>query len=109
MAIQSAWLLCRRLARERDALLAGADQGAVARAYARDWQRNFAGRVRVAAVLGHLAMRPHRARALLPLLRAAPGLLTVAARFGGKTRALDRRAASAAARTMVASAPRLGG
>jgi len=91
MAMQSSWLLCRRLARERDALLGGASQAAVARAYARDWRRHFTSRVRWAAVLAHLAMRPDHARPLLPLLRAAPSVLTLAARLGGKVRALDTK------------------
>ena len=114
MAMQSSWLLCRRLARERAALLGGASQAAVARAYARDWRAHFAARMRWAAVLAHLAMRPHRARPLLPLLRAAPRLLTVAARLGGKVTPLDELEAQpgrglARARTMVAATvPRLG-
>jgi 2-polyprenyl-6-methoxyphenol hydroxylase-like FAD-dependent oxidoreductase len=112
MAIQSSWLLCTRLARERDALLGGAAQAAVARAYARNWRRNFSARVRFAAVLAHLAMRPDRARALLPLLRAAPSVLTIAARLGGKVRPLRGRGGAASiapAHTMVAAtAPRLG-
>jgi hypothetical protein len=57
-------------------------------------------------------MRPHRARALLPLLRAAPSVLTIAARLGGKVRPLRARGGAAAiepAHTMVAAtAPRLG-
>ena len=112
MAMQSAWLLCRRLARERDALLRGASQAAVAREYEREWRRHFAARVRWAAVLAHLAMRPDRARPLLPLLRLGPGLLTVAARLGGKVKALDElatRPGRERARTMVAATvPRLG-
>ena len=114
MAMQSAWLLCARLVRERDALLNGASQAAVARAYARDWRRHFSARMRFAAVLAQLAMRPDLARPLLPLLRAAPGLLTIAARLGGKVQALDAREIELgseldSARTMVAATvPRLG-
>jgi len=114
MAMQSAWLLCERLARERDALLGGAAQETVAREYARDWRRHFAARVQWAAALAHLAMRPNLARPLLPLLRAAPSLLTVAARLGGKVRPLDARrlrlgSRLVGARTMVAATvPRLG-
>jgi hypothetical protein len=114
MAIQSSWLLCERLANERNALLGGAAQTAVALAYARDWRRNFTARVRWAAVLAQLAMRPGRARALLPLLRAAPRLLTIAARLGGKVRPLEEHATRprgnrARTHTMVsATAPRLG-
>ncbi|HEY3516173.1 MAG TPA: NAD(P)/FAD-dependent oxidoreductase [Gammaproteobacteria bacterium] len=108
MAMQSSWLLCGRLTRERDALLGGAPQAAVARAYARDWRRHFAARVRSAAVLAHLAMRPDRARPLLPLLRAAPSILTILARLGGKVRSLDARKIErgpelVSARTMVAT------
>lgn len=112
MAMQSSWLLCRRLARERDALLGGAAQSAVARAYARDWRRSFAVRVRSAAVLAHLAMRPQYFRVLLPLLRAAPSLMTVAARLGGKVTPFDESTTQpdlGRARTMVAATvPRLG-
>jgi 2-polyprenyl-6-methoxyphenol hydroxylase-like FAD-dependent oxidoreductase len=114
MALQSSWLLCGRLARERAALLGGAPQAAVARAYARDWRRHFAARVRFAAVLAHVAMHPHRARPLLPLLRAAPSILTLLARLGGKVRSLDTRMIEsrddgASTRTMVAATvPRLG-
>ncbi len=114
MAMQSSWLLCERLVRERDAVLGGASLEAVGRNYARDWRRHFAARVRFAAVLAHLAMRPDLARPLLPLLRAAPGLLTIAARLGGKVRPLDARRLDAGndvvrARTMVAATvPRLG-
>ena len=114
MAMQSSWLLCRRLTREREALLGGAPRAAIARAYTRDWRRNFAARVRWAAVFAHLAMRPSQARALLPLLRAAPSLLTIAARLGGKVKPFDQHGARpgsdvAGTRTMVAAtAPRLG-
>ena len=55
---------------------------------------------------------PPAARALLPLLRAAPSVLTIAARLGGKVRPLRARGGAAAiapAHTMVAAtAPRLG-
>ena len=114
MAIQSSWLLCERLVRERDALLSGAE-GAVAHAYARDWRRSFAARVRFAAVLAHLAMRPREFGALLPLLRAAPSLLTLSARLGGKVRPLDEPETAlprngSLRRTMEAvTTPRLGG
>jgi hypothetical protein len=70
--------------------------------------------VRWAAVFAQVAMRPDRARPLLPLLRTAPSLLTIAARLGGKVRSLDARKHElgpelARARTMVvATVPRLG-
>ena len=111
MAIQSAWLLCGLLTRERDAVLCGAGEASVARSYAREWRRHFAARVRFAAVLAHLAMHPKQARPLLPLLRAAPGLLTLAARLGGKAQPLGAPGTHPArSHTMVAAtAPRLGG
>jgi menaquinone-9 beta-reductase len=114
MAMQSSWLLCERLARERDAVLGGASHEAVAREYARDWRRQFAIRVHWAAALAHLAMRPDLACPLLPLLRAVPSVLTIAARLGGKVRPLDTRQLRlgpplVGARTMVAATvPRLG-
>jgi hypothetical protein len=109
MAMQSSWLLCRHLVHERHDLLGGAAQQVVARAYARDWRRSFAARVRWAAVLAQIAMRPQQARVLLPLLRAAPGLLTVAALLGGKVRAFSGQPGCERARTMVAATvPRLG-
>jgi 2-polyprenyl-6-methoxyphenol hydroxylase-like FAD-dependent oxidoreductase len=85
MAIQGAFLLCARLIDRRAELLAGAPQHEVARGYARDWRRAFGARMRWAALLAALAMRP-RARALLPLLRRYPALMTAAAVVGGKVR-----------------------
>jgi flavin-dependent dehydrogenase len=53
-------------------------------AYARSWQRRFAGRIRASRIAVALAMRPVLAPALLPALRRWPALLTLAARVGGK-------------------------
>jgi len=85
MAMQGAFLLCSRLEERRDELLGGAPQNEIARRYARDWRRAFGARLRCAALFATLAMRP-RARALLPLLRRWPGLLTASAIVGGKVR-----------------------
>jgi len=85
MAMQGAFLLCERLELERDALLSGARQDGTARLYERDWRRTFAARIRWAALFAGLAMRP-AARALLPALKAWPGLLTAGAIVGGKVR-----------------------
>ncbi|HEX7061169.1 MAG TPA: FAD-dependent oxidoreductase [Woeseiaceae bacterium] len=98
MALQSAWLLCGRLNEHRDRLLRGADLAPVGRDYARQWRRHFAGRVRWAAVLAHLAMRPAAARGLLPILRRRPDMLTLCARLGGKVRSLADPPALAALR-----------
>ena len=93
MAMQSAWLLADHLLRHDDALRAGQADAAraaveqVARDYAEQWRRAFAGRIRLAAVCAHLAMRPAMGGALLaPLLRGWPGALTKAAHLAGKTR-----------------------
>lgn len=87
MAIQSAALLCRRLDENRAQALRGA-HAAIGRRYARDWRRQFAARIRWAALLSQLAMRPSAAAGFLPVLRRWPGLLTAAARLGGKVRPL---------------------
>lgn len=89
MALQGSWLLCRHLIDAGAQLLEGESQAAVARRYERDWRRQFAGRVRWAALFAQLAMRPDAAHALLPLLRRRPDLLTLGARLGGKARSLN--------------------
>jgi 2-polyprenyl-6-methoxyphenol hydroxylase-like FAD-dependent oxidoreductase len=86
MAIQGAFLLCARLEQRRDELLSGARQDGIARLYERDWRRAFVVRIRWAALFASLAMRP-AARALLPVLKAWPALLTAGAIVGGKARA----------------------
>ncbi len=85
MAIQSAALLCRQLGAHRADALRG-DHAPIAKAYARAWRRQFRSRIRFAALLAQLAMRPGRAAWLLPVLRRWPTLLTAAARVGGKVR-----------------------
>jgi flavin-dependent dehydrogenase len=90
MAIQSAWLLCDRLlaqpTRPSTPDVSPEQIAGVGRDYARRWRRQFAPRIRLAAVCAHLAMRPQAAGALLPLLQRSPGLLTLCARAAGKVR-----------------------
>ena len=86
MAMQSAWLLCERLIRQRDAPLCGDAGRALRREYAIAWRRNFAPRIRLAAWLSWLAMRPALGVGLSPLLRTWPTLLTQVARLSGKVR-----------------------
>jgi menaquinone-9 beta-reductase len=86
MAIQSAWLLCERLIAQGDRARASHAQRAIARDYAAAWRRSFTTRIRAAALFAHLAMRPHAARVLLPLLRRHPSIVTVGARLSGKVR-----------------------
>jgi flavin-dependent dehydrogenase len=72
MAIQSSGLLTRML-------IAGRGE-----AYADEWQRHFAPRIRAAALFAHLAMSGAGRLAGLAVLRAAPGLLDLGARVSGK-------------------------
>ena len=85
MAMQGAFLLCRRLEEHRDALLSGGGEHGAARLYGRDWRGAFGTRTRWAALFAALAMRP-ASRALLPVLKACPALLTAGAVVGGKVR-----------------------
>lgn len=89
MAMQSAWLLCGFLTRHRSRLLTHGPQHQIHRAYAAAWRRNFALRIRLAAVFAHLAMRPKWSAGLLPLLQRHPGLLTWSARWSGKISSPD--------------------
>ncbi len=86
MALQSAALLCSKLLSQRGpaAVPDAAEQAELQRTYAASWRRQFAPRLRLAAVFAHLAMRPRSAAALMQLLRVWPGLLTQGARWGGK-------------------------
>ena len=89
MAIQSAWLLCEQLllpGRKRSGESQTAWLRGAGERYAAEWQRQFAPRLRLAAVFAHLAMRPALASPLLALLSRWPALLTQAARWGGKAR-----------------------
>jgi 2-polyprenyl-6-methoxyphenol hydroxylase-like FAD-dependent oxidoreductase len=89
MAMQSAWLLC-------DRLLTTSSSGhlentsrwhaEVARLYAVDWRRNFAARLRIAAVFAHIAMRPLPAYLLVTVAHFFPGVVTLGARWCAKVR-----------------------
>jgi hypothetical protein len=88
MALQSAWLLCALLlhAKLGQGLSDPLWQREQLRRYAAQWRLAFAPRLRLAAVLAHVAMRPMFARPMLALLQRWPGLLTLGADWGGKTR-----------------------
>jgi 2-polyprenyl-6-methoxyphenol hydroxylase-like FAD-dependent oxidoreductase len=88
MALQSATLLCALLRGpgHDGAVPTPAAQAALQRRCALAWQKQFAARMRLAAVFAHLAMRPRGALALMRLVQAWPGLLTQGARWGGKVR-----------------------
>ncbi len=90
MAIQSAWLLCEQLRRERDVLGCG---GAARRCrrvihqrYAAQWRAHFGVRLRLASCFAHAAMQPALWRGALLLMHRSPRWLTHAARWSGKIR-----------------------
>jgi menaquinone-9 beta-reductase len=85
MALQSAWLLARRLADWRRQGGTHADLRAVGDAYAADWRRGFGPRVAASTFIAHWAMRPPAVACTLPLLRRFPALLTWCANLTGKT------------------------
>jgi flavin-dependent dehydrogenase len=87
MAMQSAWLLCRRLAPRRDDIRTdGAGASQIGHAYAHDWQRLFALRIDAASLFAHAAMRPLATAILRPLITRIPRILTLGAAFSGKAR-----------------------
>ena len=98
MALQSAALLCSQLLGHDGCRVApdAAAQAGLQRAYAAAWRREFAPRLRVAAVFAHLAMRPRSSALLMKLIQAWPALLTVGARWGGKVRTVASVASVAA-------------
>lgn len=88
MAIQSAWLLCERLLARQNILSSGAAVKAAGYAYEAGWRKNFARRIHAAALFAHLAMRPATAELTARLLKRAPSILTLGARWSGKAQAL---------------------
>jgi len=108
MALQSAWLLCAQLLARApgQGLSDPAWQRELARVYAAQWRVAFAARLRFAAVLAHLAMRPRLFKPVLALLQRWPTLLTRAAVWGGKTRCTADPAAIAIQNTFCDHAMR---
>jgi flavin-dependent dehydrogenase len=88
MAMQSSWLLCRELIARRGEVMDGkqsrAALGEAGEAYARQWRRYLAPRIRVASVFANVGMRPIPVAAGMPIVRAMPSLLTLGARLAGK-------------------------
>ncbi|MFL5339821.1 MAG: NAD(P)/FAD-dependent oxidoreductase [Gemmataceae bacterium] len=84
MAMQSSWLLTRRLIAGRPRTRA--DRHAIGAGYAADWRRNFAPRLRAAALFAHWAMRPMAVRITRPLLKRCPAILSWCAGLSGKAR-----------------------
>jgi menaquinone-9 beta-reductase len=94
MAMQSAWLLCEQLVRNRNVLLRGRSafkwQREVQERYAVQWRDQFRPRMRMAALFAQVAMRPSVTASIFPLLRRVPGLLTRSARLSGKIRCVPK-------------------
>jgi 2-polyprenyl-6-methoxyphenol hydroxylase-like FAD-dependent oxidoreductase len=90
MAIQGAWLLAGQLtARWPQGVsedVSAHDLAVVGHRYATVWRRSFAARIRMAAMLAHLAMRPRVATALLPVLKRWPGIMSFGAHLSGKVK-----------------------
>ncbi len=89
MAIQSSFLVCERLVH------AGPDAAevalaAVARDYERAWRRNFAGRVRAAALFASLTTHRSSRKLSIRMLATLPSMLTLGAHWSGKDRPLRR-------------------
>ena len=88
MAMQSAWLLCAQLIRNRDVLRRGVDaqecHREIQELYAAQWRAHFRPRMRLAALFARAAMHPTAMASLIPLLRRVPALLTYSARWSGK-------------------------
>ena len=89
MAIQSSFLLCERLVR------AGCDASertlaTVARDYERAWRRNFAARVRAAALFASLTTDRFSRTLSIRMLATLPSMLTLGAHWSGKDRPLRR-------------------
>lgn len=104
MALQSAVLLCEQLTAP-GATAGTACKSATGRAYAAQWHRHFAQRIRMAAIFAHIAMRPVVAPALLPVLQRWPALLTLSARLAGKARPAQLSAGSSMAARVRAQLP----
>ncbi len=83
MAIQSAWLLSRRLIASRPE--AARDLGGSIRtAYERDWKRLFGPRVRASMALNMILTGPGAAQIAGQVVRLLPSALTFGARVAGK-------------------------
>jgi 2-polyprenyl-6-methoxyphenol hydroxylase-like FAD-dependent oxidoreductase len=87
MAVQSAWLLCRRLADAGPAIANSAALQQLGESFVGDWRRNFSSRIRLSRFVARLAMSRTAPLILLPLFRTYPSLLTFGAQRCGKVQA----------------------
>ena len=82
MAMQSSWLLASELTRENLRDQSALDEAG--RRYRASWLSAFGSRLRSAALIAHLSMRPKAAGAILPIVRRFPKILTWGATLAGK-------------------------
>jgi flavin-dependent dehydrogenase len=87
MAIQSAWLLTEPLIAAGPSA-ADARLNRIAHQYEAAFRANFVLRMRAAALVANLAMRPASSATAAGLLETLPGLLAFGARCAGKAQAL---------------------
>ena len=87
MAIQSAFLLCNQLIESRASVGSPLILDTAGHEYELQWRKNFSRRVYIAAALAHVFMRPPTARVATTILTRLPRLLTVVARWSGKSQA----------------------
>jgi flavin-dependent dehydrogenase len=86
MAMQGGWLLARRLTARQEDLSTQQAIAKIGATYAREWKAAFVLRIRAAAAFAQIAIRPNVATLCLPLLKRFPNILTIGARFSGKTK-----------------------
>lgn len=86
MAMQSAWLLSGKLALHRRDMRDAPSQARLLEDYTSAWRKRFSGRIRLAALFAHVAMRKSLSGAAVAILRTAPEMLTYGARLAGKVR-----------------------
>jgi menaquinone-9 beta-reductase len=86
MALQSAFLLARHLTEQPAHAIDVNRALEIHRRYGAEWRSAFEPRLRLAAALAHIAMRPAPSRTVTRLLRTWPQLLTAAAHLAGKAR-----------------------
>jgi flavin-dependent dehydrogenase len=86
MALQSAQLLAAELTQQPVYAIDAGRAALLQRDYSHAWNKLFAGRMRLASLYAHIAMRPMLAASVSRLLRRSPRFLTEAARFAGKAR-----------------------
>lgn len=87
MALQSAWMLGERLI-EDGAPPDGTRQRAISAGFSREWRRHFGRRLRIASLFAHAAMRPATSAAMMSIVECVPGMLTLGAKWAGKSRSI---------------------